>query len=408
MHPEPGEITGRDSQQQRSAGARTNGAAAASAPNEGQSLSPLIAPILEKRELFWPKLGPIVDSLQRANSNSTRIECSKQLEGFLAIHENREIVWDFVAGHGIPKGLRPQERLEFARTILPFVSPEESRSIQALVKISQQAVEAKHQELYKIVGERCLSVELDSTVMRELAGAFASYETHNIEREECLAPWDKLFVEKGDGNVFRACAAAIQSRVESNEFSSFDHLVAVLCRAHQSESKVVLQELVDRQLKSDPSIGRQLRGVAKATFQELFENIRPSMVLRRALLAAPVAFLIEAVSNSTLVPQLNEVFAHSLGIATAWTVAAAYVKSRRRVDMLIKETDSERLATQKENTYLESEAFLHLAEKVYKRLVDNQAQSPEIRPLLTAMESNPLFNDEIPRWCAPTTVRTSP
>jgi hypothetical protein len=76
--------------------------------------------------------------------------------------------------------------------------------------------------------------------------------------------------------------------------------------------------------------------------------------------------------------------------------------------MLIKETDSERLATQKENTYLESEAFLHLAEKVYKRLVDNQAQSPEIRPLLTAMESNPLFNDEIPRWCAPTTVRTSP
>jgi hypothetical protein len=132
------------------------------------------------------------------------------------------------------------------------------------------------------------------------------------------------------------------------------------------------------------------------------------MVLRRALLAAPVAFLIEAVSNSTLVPQLNEVFAHSLGIATAWTVAAAYVKSRRRVDMLIKETDSERLATQKENTYLESEAFLHLAEKVYKRLVDNQAQSPEIRPLLTAMESNPLFNDEIPRWCAPTTVRTSP
>ncbi|MEY4669148.1 MAG: hypothetical protein RL518_1847 [Pseudomonadota bacterium] len=363
------------------------------------SLCSLGAPDLETRTHFWSIVDPFI-AAERQPHPVESSEIARRLSILLHDSASRATVWNFIADFGFPCSVSGDLRTSFVCALLPHVTPDDEQSVRGLTRIAQQSVDSGGLELYKIVGQRCLSLDLTSATMAELAGAFTRFETHNMDKEECLQPWSRLFIDRGDPGVFRVFAESIRARVKRNELSSFDHLVSVMCRSDRAEATAELQRLVDREYIPEISVGRLIGDSIKGYCKEYCLNLLPSLVLWRLAKVSPVAWVVEGIAQGTYLPRLGDVLGLSFGGAFLYTAIVGSLKASRRVDAIFRKAMIERIEIEKENDYLDSGAFSNLAEKVYKGLVDNEAQRPGHRALIHALESNEILAHEIGGWGA--------
>ena len=342
-------------------------------PNSTNEVSPELTPSL--RDRFRSDIVPLLSAIGNVDPSDTNSTNIRDFRLRLKDPELRAVAWEHIGVYGVPHNLSLSQQQIVAATLMPYVATDQEQSWSAFVRMTALAASSEDMKTYELAGKIALSAGLPDFMIELLAQPFAEYATHNAERVPALAQWMKLFVEQGSEG---ACGILIDSmvrRLDAAEFSSYDHILSVLCQSRQPLALHALRNCANPPLFDEKSLNPPMSLLAGLSVVDA-ARIIPCVVL-----GAYVFGGFEMMTSPT-----TPLIAVALGIAHTWIV-------RRPI---LKELAAEYAAQQE--ALARSSHYEHFVDRVFEKLCALPPDRKDATEILDIMEIHPTFEHKRAEW----------
>lgn len=339
-------------------------------PNE---VAPELTPSL--RDRFRSEVLPLVSAIRNvdpSDSNSPRIQ---ELQAAIEDPQVRAVAWEHIGVYGVPHNLSLSQRQILAATLMPYVETDKEQSWNAFVRMTALAAASEDMKTYELAGKTALHVQLPDFMIELLAQPFAEYATHNAERVPALAPWMKLFVEQGSEGTCAILIDTMVRKLDAVEFSSYDHILSVLCQSRQPLALHALRNCANPPLFDEKSLNPPMSLLAGVSV------IDAARIIPCVVLGAYVFGGFEMMTSPT-----TPLIALALGIAHTWIV-------RRPI---LKELAGEHAAQQE--ALARSSHYQHFVDRVFEKLCALSPDRKDAAEILDIMEIHPTFEHKRVEW----------
>lgn len=313
-----------------------------------------------------------IRTVDSSDSDSPRI---RELQAVLANPEVRAVAWEHIGAHGVPCNLSLQQRRILAATLMPYIETDKEQSWNAFSRMTTLAASSTDMTTYELAGRTALRAGLPDFMVELLAQPFAEYATHNAARVPALAPWMKLFIERGSEEACGILLNALARRLEAAEFSSYDHILNVLCQSRQPLALYAIQNFATPPIFDDKAINPPM------VFLLGLGVVDAARVLPCAAIAAYLLGGFE-----TLTSQFTPLSALAFGFAYTWIVR------RPALQELAREHVAQTQALAK------SPHYRHFVNQVFEKLSALPSDRQDAARVLDVMEAHPAFEDVRAEW----------
>ena len=228
---------------------------------------------------------------------------------------------------------------------------------------------------YELAGKTALNAALPDFMIELLAQPFAAYATHNAERVPTLTPWMKLFIERGSEEVCAIFLDTLAKRLEAAEFSSYDHILSVLCQSRQPLALHAIQNFANPPIFDEKSVNPPVGFLLGLSVVDA-ARVLPCAALATYLLGG----------FETLTSQVTPLSALALGLAHTWIIRRPALKELAREHV----AETQALA--------KSPHYRHFAERVFEKLCALPPDRKGAAEILNRMEAHPTFEDKRAEW----------
>jgi hypothetical protein len=258
---------------------------------------------------------------------------------------------------------------------MPYVEADKEQSWSGLLKMTALAASSTDMTTYELAGRTALSAGLPDFMVELLAQPFAEYVTHNAARVPALAPWMKLFIERGSEDACGILLNALARRLEAAEFSSYDHILSVLCQSRQPLALHAIQNFANPPIFDEKSFNPPVAFLLGVSV------VDAACVLPCAALGAYLLGGFE-----TLTSQVTPLSALAFGLAHTWIIRRPALKELAREHV----AETQALA--------KSSHYKHFAERVFEKLCALPSDRKDAAEILDMMETHPAFEDKRAEW----------
>lgn len=303
---------------------------------------------------------------------------SSGIRAFRALLENsdvRAVAWEHIGVYGVSPTLSLSQQQVLAATLMPYVKIDQERSWNALIKMAQHAASSQDMTTYELAGRAALNAKLPAAMIELLAMPFAEYATHNAARVPALAPWMELFIDHGSEDTCTILIDTMIRKLEAAEFSSYDHILSVLCQSRQPVALHVIQN------SANPPILDETFTTPPASFligQSIVDAVRciPLTVLGTYVLGGVEMVTFPIVSLSAL----------ALGAVQTWLVRRPILKELARE------------LVEGQEAFIRSSHYAHFVDRLHEKLCALPSDRADAAAILDSMENHPLFESKRAEW----------
>jgi hypothetical protein len=285
------------------------------------------------------------------------------------------VAWDHIGAYGVPHNLSLSQQQILAATLMPYVGIDKDQSWSALVRMTALAASSADMKTYELAGKTALGAELPDFMIQLLALPFAAYVTHNAERIPALAPWMKLFVDHGSQDTCAILIDTLIRRLEAAEFSSYDHILSVLCQSPQPLALHAIRNCANPPLFDEKSLHPPIYFLAGLSV------VDAARVIPCVVLGAYVFGGFEMMTSP-----ITPLLALALGTAHTWIVRQP----------MLREAAQEHVARQA--ALARSPHYEHFVDKVFEKLCALSPDRKDAAEALNMMENHPTFKHKRAKW----------
>ena len=323
------------------------------------------------RELVYPAIVSCKDFSLKAPNDPHAIHLGELFQD----PERRQTTWMYLATQGMPWNLSQGQQHALISSLVPYIAQDASYSWPGVYILTEHSVSTDDMVMYKLLGEVVRSSEIPEEMLLVLSGCFLQCSTHNVSRQPAYTPWMELFLEKGDARVFHLANAELRERVFSGEFSTYDHILTLMCRSQSQDTADILRRSV-----SPPTPPRELPELPLKTLLTL----GASGMLTTLPFSAAFSLLTDGVSGVfSLQTLLGALFSSALITVTAYrrTFHELFAQEVREMQEI-----------------LSCPSYLHYADQVYGKLCELLPTRPRVAETLNSMDKNPAFSHMHEAW----------
>ena len=187
-------------------------------------------------DLFATRIAPTLLRVSKFDIGDPQADVPASITAMLADNESRGIVWGYLTENGLPKFYLERHQVHaLVAGLLQYDNQDESTAYPALVNVAKcvTRIYSRDKELYQALGDFFRDRQLAPDLLAELAVPFRNLETHNVELDRDLLPWRDLFKAQADESLLRGFLSEAADRMYRRQFSTYDHLLSVVCGAEK-------------------------------------------------------------------------------------------------------------------------------------------------------------------------------
>ena len=348
--------------------------------NSGQSESSLKVthePTLSQSDRFRTQVLAPLEAIRGLDPSDAS---SPKMRDFKTRFEDsgvRAVAWEHIGAFGVSSALTLAQQQILAASLMPYVVTDQERSWNALIKMAQHAASSQDMTTYELAGISALAANLPDATIEHLAVPFAGYTTHNAEQVPALSPWIKLFVERGSEATCAILIDTLIQRLWAAQFSSYDHILSVLCQSRQPLALRALQN------GSNPPIFDDTFATPPIPFLIGQSIVDTARFMPLVILGTYVFGGVEMVTSPTM-----PLISLALGSAFTWIVRRPFLKESAR----------ELVALQKE--FIQSAHYDYFLGRLYEKLCALPSDRTDVATILDTMDNHPLFQSKRAEWRA--------
>jgi len=326
---------------------------------------------------FAHSIVPTLLAITAFNIADPKAEVPTSITEMLKDPGSREGVWRYLGKNGLPNfNLDRHQVHALVAGLLPYVEQDQTSAHPAVVRVAQcvTRLDSRDEELYQALGEFLRDKQLPKDLVAELSGPFRKLQTKNVKLTQDLLPWCDLFKAQADEVLLLQFWKEAAKPVLGGKFSSYDHLLSVVCGAEKVRLLPELERVLfpNQQESVPPSVDVSVSSLRE--FGHIFGNH-----------AAKWSVLFIAVSSMDFAPTgvLPFVAVAGLGTALCGLASSSFQYFWRGLSV------SGRRSALREDlpSYVSSRAFQDFKSRVYQKLLTLGTGSV-LTPLIQRLEDD--------------------